>query len=182
VFGVLEVFLSTSQVVDDCSQFRQVSQSITGMWHSEAAQGSPVMSGLRRQPSSSATARLMIALSRSDWRAPRNLIHVLRESLEPDWARRISMKRKRHNAEQVIKKLCDADAMLAGGKTMGQVCQVLEVSEQTFHRRRNQYGGMKAGEAKRLKELEDANRRLKKVVAELTLDKDILQEALKGNY
>jgi transposase-like protein len=92
------------------------------------------------------------------------------------------MKRKRHNPEQVIQKLRDADAMLAAGKTMGQVCQALEVSEQTFHRWRNQYGGMKAGEAKRLKELEDENKRLKKVVAELALDKDILQEALKGNY
>jgi putative transposase len=92
------------------------------------------------------------------------------------------MKRKRHDPEQVIKKLRDADAMLASGKTIGQVCQTLEVSEQTFHRWRNQYGGMKAGEAKRLKELEDENKRLKKVVAELALDKDILQEALKGNY
>jgi putative transposase len=92
------------------------------------------------------------------------------------------MKRKRHDPEQIIKKLRDADAMLASGKTIGQVCQALEVSEQTFHRWRNQYGGMKAGEAKRLKELEDENKRLKKVVAELALDKDILQEALKGNY
>jgi transposase-like protein len=92
------------------------------------------------------------------------------------------MKRKRHSPEQVIQKLRDADAMLASGKTMGHVCQALEVSEQTFHRWRNQYGGMKAGEAKRLKELEDENKRLKKVVAELALDKDILQEALKGNY
>ena len=92
------------------------------------------------------------------------------------------MKRKRHDAEQIIKKLREADAMMAADKTIGQVCQALEVSEQTFHRWRNQYGGMKAGEAKRLKELEDENRRLKKVVAELTLDKDILQEALKGNY
>lgn len=92
------------------------------------------------------------------------------------------MKRTRHNPEQIIKKLRDADAMLASGKTIGQVCQALEVSEQTFHRWRNQYGGMKAGEAKRLKELEDENKRLKKVVAELTLDKDILQEALEGNY
>ena len=92
------------------------------------------------------------------------------------------MKRKRHDPEQVIKKLREADAMLASGKTIGQACQALEVSEQTFHRWRNQYGGMKAGEAKRLKELVDENRRLKKVVAELALDKDILQEALKGNY
>jgi putative transposase len=92
------------------------------------------------------------------------------------------MKRTRHNPEQIIKKLREADAMLASGKTIGQVCQTLEVSEQTFHRWRNQYGGMKAGEAKRLKELEEENKRLKKVVAELTLDKDLLQEALKGNY
>lgn len=92
------------------------------------------------------------------------------------------MKRKRHHPEQIIKKLRDAEAMIAADKTIGQVCQTLEVSEQTFHRWRNQYGGMKAGEAKRLKELEDENKRLKKVVAELTLDKDILQEALQGNY
>ena len=92
------------------------------------------------------------------------------------------MKRKRHSPEPVIQKLRNADAMMAAGRTMWQVCQALEVSEQTFHRWRNQYGGMKAGEAKRLKELEDENKRLKKVVAELALDKDILQEALKGNY
>ena len=92
------------------------------------------------------------------------------------------MKRKRHHPEQIVKKLRDADAMLVSGKTIGQVCQALEVSEQTFHRWRNQYGGMKAGEAKRLKELEEENKRLKKVVADLTLDKDILQEALRGNY
>ena len=92
------------------------------------------------------------------------------------------MKGKKHKPEQIVKKLRDADAMLASGKTIGQVCQALEVSEQTFHRWRNQYGGMKAGEAKRLKELEEENKRLKKVVANLTLDKDILQEALRGNY
>jgi len=92
------------------------------------------------------------------------------------------MKGKKHKPEQIIKKLREADAMLGAGKTLGQVCQALEVSEQTFHRWRNQYGGMKAGEAKRLKELEEENKRLKRVVADLTLDKDILQEALKGNY
>jgi len=91
------------------------------------------------------------------------------------------MKRTRHNPEQIIKKLREADAMLASGKTIGQACQALEVSEQTFHRWRNQYGGMKSEEAKRLKQLEEENKRLKKVVAELTLDKDILQEALRGN-
>jgi putative transposase len=92
------------------------------------------------------------------------------------------MKRKLHSPEQIIKKLREADAMMTAGKTIGQACQALEVSEQTFHRWRNQYGGMKAEEAKRLKELEEENKRLKKVVAELTLDKDILKEALEGNY
>ena len=92
------------------------------------------------------------------------------------------MKRTRHNAEQIVRKLREADGMLASGRSIGQVCQALEISEQTFHRWRNQYGGMKAEEAKRLKELEDENRRLKKLLAEAELDKAILKEALKGNY
>ena len=75
------------------------------------------------------------------------------------------MKRKRHTPEQIIRKLREADAMLAAGKTIGQMVQALEISEQTLHRWRNQYGGMKAGEAKRLKQLEDENRRLKAVLA-----------------
>lgn len=69
----------------------------------------------------------------------------------------------------------------AQGKTLGQVVQALKISEQTFHRWRNQYGGMKAEEAKRLKELEE-HRRLKKLLAEAELDKAILKEAIKGNY
>jgi putative transposase len=92
------------------------------------------------------------------------------------------MKGKKHSPEQIIKKLREADAMLADEKTIGQVAQSLEISEQTYHRWRNQYGGMKAEEAKRLKELEAENKRLKKLVADLTLDKDILKEALEGNY
>ena len=92
------------------------------------------------------------------------------------------MKGKKHSLEQIIKKLREAEAMMATGKTIGQVVQSLEISEQTYHRWRNQYGGMKAGEARRLKELEGENGRLKKLVAELTLDKDILKEALEGNY
>ena len=76
----------------------------------------------------------------------------------------------------------DGYAMLAAGKSIGQVAQTLAISEQTFHRWRNQYGGMKAEEAKRLKELEQENKRLKKLVADLTLDKDILKEALEGNW
>ena len=92
------------------------------------------------------------------------------------------MKGKKHKPEQIIKKLREADAMLSAGKSIGQVAQALQISEQTFHRWRNQYGGMKAEEAKRLKELEQENQRLKKLVADLTLDKDILKEALEGNY
>lgn len=92
------------------------------------------------------------------------------------------MKGKKHKAEQIIQKLREADAMIASGKTLGQVVQALEISEQTLHRWRNQYGGMKAEEAKRLKELEEENKRLKKLLAEAELDKAILKEALEGNY
>lgn len=90
------------------------------------------------------------------------------------------MKRKRHGPDQIIAKLREADAMLNAGASIGQVCQRLEVSEQTFHRWRNQFGGMKAEAAKQLKELEIENRRLKKAVADLILDKQILEEVLKG--
>ncbi len=90
--------------------------------------------------------------------------------------------RKRHSPEQIVNKLREAETMLAAGKTIGQVLQSLEISEATFNRWRNQYGGMKSEEARRLKQLEEEIRRLKKVVADLTLDKDILQEALKGNF
>jgi putative transposase len=93
-----------------------------------------------------------------------------------------SMKRKRHSPEQIIRKLRDADRMLSEGKGIGQVCQALEVAEATFHRWRNQYGGMKADEAKRLKELEIENARLKRLVAEQALDKQILEETLKGKW
>ena len=89
---------------------------------------------------------------------------------------------KRHSPEQIIRKLREADGMLAAGKTIGQVVQALGISEQTFHRWRNQYGGMKAEEAKRLKELENENKRLKKLLAEAELDKSILKEVLEGNF
>ena len=105
--------------------------------------------------------------------------------LSPRGERTLLMKKrqgKRHTPEQIIRKLRQADAMLADEKTIGQICQALEISEQTFHRWRNQYGGMKAEEARRLADLESENKRLKKLVAELTLDKDILREAMEGNY
>ena len=92
------------------------------------------------------------------------------------------MKRKRHNPEQIIRKLREADRLLSEGKDIALVFQSLEVSEATFHRWRNQYGGMKADEAKRLKELQIENGRLKKAVADLTLDKQILEEVTRGNF
>ena len=92
------------------------------------------------------------------------------------------MKRKRHNPEQIIRKLRDADRMLSEGKDIALVCQALEVSEATFHRWRNQYGGMKANEAKHLKELEIENGRLKKLVADQALDIQILEEVTKVNW
>lgn len=92
------------------------------------------------------------------------------------------MKRKRHTPEQIIAKLREADGMLATGQTIGPICQKLAISEQTFHRWRNQYGGMKASEAKRLKELEQENSRLKKLVADLSLDNAMLKEVASGNF
>jgi transposase-like protein len=92
------------------------------------------------------------------------------------------MKRTRHSPEQIIAKLREADALLATGATVGQVCQRIEVSEQTFHRWRNQYGGMKASDARRLKELEIENGRLRKVVADLTLDNAMLKELAQGKW
>ena len=78
-----------------------------------------------------------------------------------------------------MKKLRDADAMLNAGTSLGEV---LEVSEATYHRWRNQYGGMKSEEARRLKELEEENSRLKKLLAEAELDKAILKEVASGNW
>jgi len=88
---------------------------------------------------------------------------------------------KRHTPEQIIGLLRQAEAELSSGQSIAQVCQKLAVSEATFHRWRNQYGGMKADEMKRLKELEVENARLKKLVAELMLDKQMLQEVARGN-
>ncbi len=92
------------------------------------------------------------------------------------------MKGKRHSPEQIIAKLREADALLAAGATIGQICQKLAIAEQTFHRWRNQYGGMKAKDAKRLKELEQENARLKRLVADQALDMTILKETLGGKW
>ena len=89
---------------------------------------------------------------------------------------------KRHTAEEVLTKLRQAEADLAQGLGVAQVCQRLGVSEQTLHRWRNQYGGLKADEAKRLKELESENVRLKRLVADLALDQQMLQEVVQKKW
>ena len=91
-------------------------------------------------------------------------------------------RRKRHGPEQIVRKLRDADAMLNAGKDVAAVLQALEVSEATYLRWRNQYGGMKAEEAKRLKELEEENKRLKEIVAELTLDNRMPKHVAEKNW
>lgn len=93
----------------------------------------------------------------------------------------MSKKRKRHSPEQIVSKLRDAELMLNSGKDLAAVLQTLEVCEATYHRWRNQFGGMKSEEAKRLKELDIENARLKRLLAEAELDKAILKEALRGN-
>ena len=92
------------------------------------------------------------------------------------------MARKRYNAEEIIHKLREADVLLGQGQMVGQVCKRLGVVEQTYYRWRKAYGGMKVDQAKRLKELETENARLKRAVADLTVDKLILKEVAEGKY
>jgi transposase-like protein len=92
------------------------------------------------------------------------------------------MKRRRHTPEQIVRKLREADRLLGEGKDIAEVLRHLEVSEATLHRWRNQYGGMKAEGAKRLRELERENGRLKQVVAEQALDIQALKEIGRGNF
>ena len=92
------------------------------------------------------------------------------------------MPKKRYNAEDIIHKLREADVLLAQGKTILDACKQLGVSEQTYYRWRKEYGGMKVDQARRLKELEAENARLKRAVADLTVDKLILKEVAEGKY
>jgi putative transposase len=92
------------------------------------------------------------------------------------------MARRRHTPEQVVRKLKEADRMLNEGEDVAAVCRHLQVSEQTYHRWRNQYGGMKADDVKRLKELERENQSLKRIVANKELEIEGLKEIAKGNW
>ncbi len=90
--------------------------------------------------------------------------------------------KKRHAPEQIVRKLREADAELAAGASIPEVARKLGISEATFHRWRNHYGGMKADAMKRLKEVEKENVRLKKIVAEQAVDISILKEVSRGNF
>ncbi len=92
------------------------------------------------------------------------------------------MSRKRYYPEKIIGMLREAEVALAQGMTVGQVCRQISISEQTYYRWRKQYGGLKISQARRMKDIVRENTRLKKAVADLTLDKVILQEALEGKY
>lgn len=92
------------------------------------------------------------------------------------------MPQKRHTVDQIVAKLRKADVELGKGKKVPEICKLLQVTEQTYYRWRQKYGGMKPEMAKQLKALEQENARLKKMVAEQALDMEILKEAAKGNW
>jgi putative transposase len=94
----------------------------------------------------------------------------------------MTRKRRRHTPEQIIRKLEEGHRQLAAGKELDEVCRHLEIAESTWHRWLAQYGGMKANDARRLKELEAENSRLKKLVANQALDIDMLREVAKGEF
>jgi len=92
------------------------------------------------------------------------------------------MKRKYHTAEQIVNKLRQADAVIASGGTLEQVCKQLGISDATYYNWRRQYGQVKLNQVKHLKSLQKENVQLKKLVADLSLDNSVLKEALRGNY
>jgi transposase-like protein len=92
------------------------------------------------------------------------------------------MGKKINSPEQIVRKLREAEILISQGNTIGQASRQLGITEQTYYRWRKLYGGMQVSQAKKLKELENENNRLKKLVADLSLDKAILKEAAKGNF
>ena len=92
------------------------------------------------------------------------------------------MARKRYSAEQVVNKLREAEVHLSQGLTVKQMCKQIGVTDQTYYKWRREYGGLKTDQAKRFKDLEKENARLKKLVAELSLDKQMLQDVASGNF
>lgn len=92
------------------------------------------------------------------------------------------MSRKRFTAEQIISKLREAEVLQSSGLSIVEICRQIEIKEQTYYKWRKEYGGMRVNQAKRLKEVEQENSRLKKLVADLSLDNAILKETIRGNY
>ena len=92
------------------------------------------------------------------------------------------MKGKKYTAEQIVTKLREAEVLLAKGMALAEVCRQLEITEVTYYRWRKEYGGLRVDQAKRLKEIEAENARLRKVIADLTIDNSILKEAARGNF
>ena len=92
------------------------------------------------------------------------------------------MARKRHTAEEIVAKLRQVDVLMAQGKPVADAVRAIGVTEVTYYRLRNEYGGLKGDQVKRLKELESENTRLRRAISDLTLDKLILQEAARGNF
>ncbi len=92
------------------------------------------------------------------------------------------MKQNRHTVDQIIPKLRRADVELGKGKKVPEICKLLEITDQTYYRWRQKYGGMQPEMAKQLKSLQKENSRLKKLVAEQALDMEILKEASRGNW
>lgn len=90
--------------------------------------------------------------------------------------------RKKYSAEEIVNKLREADVLIARGQSIMQACKQIGITDQTYYRWRKEYGGLKTDQAKRLKELERENGRLKKLVADLSLDKAMLQEVASGNF
>jgi putative transposase len=109
-------------------------------------------------------------------------MRVLRPTLWAGRLDKIMTTRKRHSPEQIVRKLMAADRLLAEGRDTAVVCRELGVSEATYHRWRNQFGGLKAEDAKRLKDLERENSTLKRLLADAELEKAALKEIARGNF
>jgi putative transposase len=92
------------------------------------------------------------------------------------------MSKKRFTGEQIISKLREAEVLQSNGLSIIEICRQIEIKEQTYYKWRKEYGGMRVNQAKRLKEIEQENSRLKKLVADLSLDNAILKETVRGNY
>ena len=92
------------------------------------------------------------------------------------------MKGKKYSAEQIVSKLREADVLIGKGQTVADVCRQLQITDVTYYRWRKEYGGLSIDQAKRLKELETENTKLRKVIADLSIDNAILKEASRGNF